>query len=149
MPNIVAISSPFFIKFHYPLVAYFFNTRFFREKSLNGGKKYDTPQYNLIFYDKPYQPQTCPLHALNTFIFTSVHFAFGDSTSCGYNYCRKKYTRGLYTAIGTASNDLFQANQQRTIIACPNTPVTVTYTPGIFNGGIGIEYLGERHICNI
>ena len=66
----------------------------------------------------------------------------GDGTSCLHNYCMKKYTRGVYTVNGTASNDFYQASKQMTIVSCPNSAVSVTYPAEISVMENSIKYNG-------
>ena len=73
-----------------------------------------------------------------------VSFVFGDGTTCSHNYCMKKYTRGVYTVNGTASNDFYQASKHMTIVSCPNSAVSVTYPAEISVAGNSIKYNGIR-----
>ncbi|XP_065069836.1 uncharacterized protein LOC135694887 isoform X2 [Rhopilema esculentum] len=93
-------------------------------------------EFHLETADQPYQ-------------IKRYHFSFGDGATCDFNYCKHSFSRGLYKPKGVASNDFYQSSLERTLIICPASNPGVSYTPTIYGGGIGIEYLGPDAIHNL
>ena len=61
----------------------------------------------------------------------------------------KKFSRGVYTANGTASNDFYQATKHATVVSCPNSAVAVTYPSEISVSGYAIRYNGNAIAFNL
>ena len=54
----------------------------------------------------------------------------------------------MYTASAMALNDYFNATITRSVISCPSASTSVSYNPIVYQGGIGIAYLGMLLLCN-